>query len=90
MWLSDCWLFHQANSPVATCVTTVLPGVVQPQRTQDQGLQDGEQRPGGAGQTPVVQAERRQPSRARQLDRRHQVGMHGSAATWQREIEKQS
>lgn len=90
MWLSDCWLFHQANSPVATCVTTALPGAVQPQRTQDQGLQDGEQRPGGAGQTPVVQAERRQPSRARQLDRRHQVGMHGSAATWQRETEKQS
>lgn len=72
------------------CVATVLPGAVQPQRAKDQGLQDGEQRPGGAGQTPVVQAERRQPKRAGQLDRRHQVGVRGSAADFRGKVLKQN
>lgn len=63
----------QANAAASPCVSTVLSGVIQPHRAEDQGLQDGEQGQSGAGQTPVLPAECRQRGRARQLDGRHQV-----------------
>lgn len=58
---------------VCASLWAVLSRDLQPQRAEDQGVQDREQRQGGGGETPVLQDECRHCRWERWLDRLHQV-----------------